>query len=344
MAKPTKVKHDDSDDDSCASDDCRSDDEEDEDYSKDDLLGIIDQMSKGYKRTTKKYKILEQELIAKSNENDALMEELVALKKSKECKGIEQELKALRKSFDELEASRECLKEDHEDLEVAHTRLKEAHSTLLELIKEKDLKLEKLMKEAKEEQVIVTCDIGLTCDIIDDSLFVGPTNASCSSSSSTTTNSTSTTSDSSLVVENETLKREVDDLTRALGNAYGGDARLLKCLGSQRFSLNKEGLGYTPKKGKAAFATPKPRFVKSNGRYCNRCKQVGHLEINCNKMNKNKKNANVPYIPFDSCYVLTKGEKGVHARFVGTPIVGPKKKAIWVPKSLVTNLQGPKQV
>jgi hypothetical protein len=59
-------------------------------------------------------------------------------------------------------------------------------------------------------------------------------------------------------------------------------------------------------------------------------------------MNKNKKNANVPYIPFDSGYVLTKGEKGVHARFVGTSIMGPKKKVILVPKSLVTNLQGPK--
>jgi len=45
-------------------------------------------------------------------------------------------------------------------------------------------------------------------------------------------------------------------------------------------------------------------------------------------MNKNKKIANAPYIPFDSCYVLTKGEKGVHGKFVGTPIVGPKKKAI----------------
>jgi hypothetical protein len=150
---------------------------------------------------------LEQELIGKSNENDALMEEFVALKKSKECKEIEQELKALRKSFDELEAYRECLKEDHEDFEVAHTRLKEAHSTLLELIKENDLKLEKFMKEAKEEKVIVTCNIGLTCDIIDDSLFVSPTNASCSSSSSTTTNSIYTTSDSSYVIENETLRR-----------------------------------------------------------------------------------------------------------------------------------------
>jgi hypothetical protein len=63
--------------------------------------------------------------------------------------------------------------------------------------------------------------------------------------------------------------------------------------------------------------------MKSNDRFCNRCKQVGHLEHNCNKMNKNKKNANVFYIHFDSCYVLTKGEKGVHGKFVGTPIVGP---------------------
>ena len=67
-----------------------------------------------------------------------------------------------------------------------------------------------------------------------------------------------------------------------------------------------------------AFATHKPSFVKSNGRFCIRCKQVGHLEHNCNKINKNKKNTNVPYIHFDSCYVLTKGEKGVHAKFIGT--------------------------
>ena len=57
------------------------------------------------------------------------------------------------------------------------------------------------------------------------------------------------------MVENKTLKNVVNKLTRALGNAYSGEAHLLKWLGSQRFSLNKEGLGYTPKKGKAAFAT-----------------------------------------------------------------------------------------
>ena len=77
------------------------------------------------------------------------------------------------------------------------------------------------------------------------------------------------------MVENETLKKKVNELTRVLGNAYGEDAHLLKCLGTQRFSLNKEGLGYTLKKGKVAFVTPKASFVKGNGRFCNRCKQLG---------------------------------------------------------------------
>ena len=82
--------------------------------------------------------------------------------------------------------------------------------------------------------------------------------------------------------------------------------------------------------------------MRGNGRFCTRCKQVGHVEQNCK--NKNKNNANVSSIYFDSCYLLTKGINGVHAKFIGAPIVGSKKKAIWVPKTLVTNLGGPKQV
>ena len=90
-----------------------------------------------------------------------------------------------------------------------------------------------------------------------------------------------------------------------------------------------------------AFAPRKTSFVKNNGRFCNRCKQVGHVEQYCK--NKNKQ-PNVFSIKFDSCYLLTKGVNGVHAKFVGTPIIGSKKKTIWVPKRLVTNLQGPNQV
>ena len=65
------------------------------------------------------------------------------------------------------------------------------------------------------------------------------------------------TCDASLMVENETLKKEINELTRALDNAYGGEGRLLMCLGSQRASFYKGGLSYTPKKGKAAFAPHK---------------------------------------------------------------------------------------
>jgi heterodisulfide reductase subunit B len=67
------------------------------------------------------------------------------------------------------------------------------------------------------------------------------------------------------MVENETLKKEMNELTRALGNAYGEGTHMLKCLGSQSFSLNKE--RYTHMKGQAAFVTPKASFVKGNGQF-----------------------------------------------------------------------------
>jgi methionine aminopeptidase len=109
-------------------------------------------------------------------------------------------------------------------------------------------------------------------------------------------------------------------------------------LGSQSATLYKEGSGYIAKKGKAAFANHKTSFVRNNDRYCKSCKQVGHIEQQC--INK-KSQANVSSIKLDSFYVLTKGTNGVHAKFIGAPWMGLKKKAIWVPKSMVTNLQGP---
>ena len=82
-----------------------------------------------------------------------------------------------------------------------------------------------------------------TCDIIDESLFmpiiVAPANPSCSTSTFTSSSSDGFTCDASLMVENKTLKKEVNELTRALGNAYGGEAHLLKCLGSKGFLSTK---------------------------------------------------------------------------------------------------------
>jgi hypothetical protein len=173
--------------------------------------------------------------------------------------------------------------------------------------------------------VIVSCDVS---DILDESFYkpvvIASTNSSCSTSTSTLSTSDGFTCDALLMVENETIKK-VNELTHALGKAYGGEDRLLMCLGSQIASLYKERLGYTSKKVKAIFAPQKTSFMKNNGRYCYSCKQVGHKEHNCKN---NKSHANVSSIKFDSCYLLTKGANGVKAKFVGTSSMGPKKKAI----------------
>jgi hypothetical protein len=109
------------------------------------------------------------------------------------------------------------------------------------------------MEETKKE-AIVTCDKGSTCDLINESFFepiiVASTNSSCSTSISTSSTSDGFTCDASLMVENETLK-DVNEFTHALGKAYGGEDHLLMCLGSQRASLNKEGLGYISKKARS---------------------------------------------------------------------------------------------
>ena len=122
----------------------------------------------------------------------------------------------------------QSLREDHEELGNAHTKLERAHFSVLEQVKK---------EESKKEQVIVSCDVGLTCDVLNESFYkpnvVAPTNPSCSTTTSTSPLSDSFTYDASLMVENETLKKEVNELTRALGSAYGADACLLKCLGSR---------------------------------------------------------------------------------------------------------------
>ena len=117
--------------------------------------------------------------------------------KRRECKSLRKELKALKQAFDELDASYEMLEEAHEKLVKAHKKLEKAHSSLLD--------------EQNEKKHVETCNICLTCDIIDESLsmpiIVPPTNPSCSTSTSTSSSSDGLTCDASLMVENENLKR-----------------------------------------------------------------------------------------------------------------------------------------
>ena len=131
------------------------------------------------------------------------------------------------------------------------------------------------------------------------------------------------------MVENKTLKKEVNELTRALDKAYGGEDRLLMCLVAKELLSTKRDWAIPPRKARRPLLLTTLVFVKNNGRVCTSFKQIGHKEQECNNKSKN---ANVSSIKINSFYVLTKGTNGVKAKFIGTPWMGSKKKAIWVLK------------
>jgi Zinc knuckle. len=139
-----------------------------------------------------------------------------------------------------------------------------------------------------------------------------------------------------LLLRTTSLRSKWLKLNKSLERSFKGKNTLDKILSEQRCILNKEGLGFIPKKGKkpSHHAT---RFVKSNGKHCSKCREVGHLVSDCP--------GGKPYktCMFDSHYMLRKAYDGsIVARYVGSPILGGKKNAILVPKALVSNLQGPK--
>jgi hypothetical protein len=115
----------------------------------------------------------------------------------------------------------------------------------------------------------------------------------------------------------------------------------------QRFTLKHEGVGYILKKNKNAFVNRKTTFMKECGLYCSKCKNTEHLD-------EDYTGSMIVYASIDPSYVLVKSSKGdVYAKFVGKNRnhayiynngIDTKKRSIWVPKVLVTNIQGPKQV
>nr|ABB46643.2 retrotransposon protein, putative, Ty1-copia subclass [Oryza sativa Japonica Group] len=82
--------------------------------------------------------------------------------------------------------------------------------------------------------------------------------------------------DASLVVENNELKEQVAKLNKSLERCFNGKNTLDKILSEQRCILNKEGLGFIPKKSKKPSHRA-TRFVKSNGKHCSKYCEVGHL-------------------------------------------------------------------
>jgi hypothetical protein len=219
------------------------------------------------------------------------------------------------------------LKELYKNLQVSFEELETSHNNLKE-------SCEKIVEAQNSslvhEVVVVTEDVGITCDLLDSSISKPqPTSFISDKSKIYLMNDNIGCGESQIIVDNEALVGKVNALTYDLEKAYGGKAKLNFILGSQRCSLNSGSLGYVPKKGKNAFVKKNTMFVKECDKVCHKCHKKGHVKKNCPKFN------NVSSSCFEHCYVLSHNAKGVHVKFVGTSIVGSKKKFIWVPKILV---------
>ena len=131
-----------------------------------------------------------------------------------------------------------------------HEKLEEAHNTLLN-------------HERK-----ATLSIGVSCDLIDDK------SCGSSSTSSSCTIIDNSSCNESLITENDLLKKEITCLTNDLRKCYDSRAKFNNCCASQKFTLNRQGFGYIPKKGKKAFVQTKTTFVKSSGKpYCEKMQE-----------------------------------------------------------------------
>jgi hypothetical protein len=249
--------------------------------------------------------------------------------------------KNLKKKHVSLQESYEELKASYENLLDTHESLKEAHNS-------------HISQEANK----VKMNVGITYDLLDDTPKIDKVSKSSISTSCDdllampcSSNVDSCMNDSScdplLIVENHELRNIMHYLMKAHANCHRSENTYNNMWECQRFTLKHECLGYIPKKNKSAFVNKKTTFMKECGLYCSKCKNTRHLDKDCT-------GSKIMHTSIDPSYVLVKSSKGdVCAKFVGKNRnhayisnngVSTKKRSISVPKALVTNLQGPKQV
>jgi hypothetical protein len=68
-------------------------------------------------------------------------------------------------------------------------------------------------------------------------------------------------------LESESLKKEIECLSNDLAQYFGIHVRFNHIWTNKKFTLEKNGLGYLPKKGKEAFIPKERIFVTSNVTY-----------------------------------------------------------------------------
>jgi hypothetical protein len=154
-----------------------------------------------------------------------------------------------KENFKTLKGLFKNLQVSFEELKTSHNNLKESCESL---VKSQNSPL-------VHEVVVVPKDVGVTCNLFDSSTSDSqPTNFICDKCKVSLENDDISCDKSNIIVEKEILIEKVHTLTHDLEKAYGGKAKLDFILGSQHCSLNCEGLGYLPKKGKMLLLSKRP--------------------------------------------------------------------------------------
>ena len=72
-------------------------------------------------------------------------------------------------------------------------------------------------------------------------------------------------------------------MTRDLAKCYVGEDKIMQCLDRQKVFFEEGGLfGIFSRRHISSCSTNKTNFVKNNGKHCNKCKNLGNLQKDCN--------------------------------------------------------------
>jgi hypothetical protein len=144
------------------------------------------------------------------------------------------------------------------------------------------------------------------------------------------------------------LKEQVESLESSMKKLTRGEYKHTEILFHHARDYGKKGLGSFPEVSKSKIHSPEvgPSFIKNVGPYCQHCQVIGHHTRECPLPN-----IHLPTIPRNSTmyennhFLLSKVKGQVKARFIGKLTKNDRKKLskqLWVPKALVTHVQGPK--
>ncbi|PVH66915.1 hypothetical protein PAHAL_1G382100 [Panicum hallii] len=213
-------------------------------------------------------------------------------------------------------------------LESTHAKLDLAHSDLLKLefaYEVIDPSLEKVVHE--KVNASTSCD-----DLLIDAYATNVVPKLASSR------------EKELMDQVASLKSSVEKLSR-------GEYIHKEILFNNARDYGKRGLGSFPEPNMATTPSPeiKTSFIKKVGSYCQHCQVTGHHTRECTLPSRplTKLPKNYSSMFQNNHFLLSKVKGKVKAKFIGKIAKESKKKLpkqFWVPKALVTHVQGPKLV